>query len=208
MDPVQQTIDSYDKIASNFAEDYFAYSKFSPDFKKIIEKFVSFFPQKALILDAGCGPGRDSKFFLENNLNQIGVDMSKAMILEASRRCPSGNFQIMDMRNLEFSNEYFDGIWCCASLLHVPREGVTTAIKEFFRVLKKEGMIFVCVMQGKGDAWVVRQEYHAIPQYFVYYEEREIANLFSKNNFFVNETSITFNKYSDHKWINIFAKKR
>ena len=70
--------------------------------------FISLLPKNSKILDAGCGTGRDSLYFLEENFNVLAVDISKQMLEEAKNR---GLKTInIDLVNEEL-NEKVNGIW-------------------------------------------------------------------------------------------------
>jgi 2-polyprenyl-3-methyl-5-hydroxy-6-metoxy-1,4-benzoquinol methylase len=72
------------------------------------------------ILDAGCGPGRDALAFAERGYELIAFDASTAMVRVARERVGSRIVvHLMRFEDLNGQSE-FDGIWACASLLHVP----------------------------------------------------------------------------------------
>jgi len=72
------------------------------------------------LLDVGCGPGRHLAWFEARGVMSMGVDLSRGMLLHARRLVRAPVFQ-MDMRHLGFRDATFNAIWCCASLLHLPR---------------------------------------------------------------------------------------
>ena len=111
-------------------------------------------PKGAKILDVGCGPGGDVKFFLEMGYFAQGIDMSKEMIKIAKRKVPDGIFSIMDMRRLGYIDESFDGVFAAYSLIHIPAREVVSTLKEFNRVLKKGGVMFLAVREGRGEGFI------------------------------------------------------
>lgn len=48
------------------------------------------------------------------------------------------------------SQEY-DGIWACASLLHVPSQEIEDVLQRIFRVLKKDGVLYFSVKEGEFE---------------------------------------------------------
>ena len=54
------------------------------DFTKIYAPFLNQLPSNALILDFGCGSGRDTKYFLENGYQVEAIDGSAEMCKIAS----------------------------------------------------------------------------------------------------------------------------
>jgi 2-polyprenyl-3-methyl-5-hydroxy-6-metoxy-1,4-benzoquinol methylase len=82
-------------------------------------RFLRHVPASGRILDAGCGVGRDALAFAEHGF-VMGFDASAEMVRMARERV--GDLaEIRQMRSEEVAwREEFDGVWACASLLHVP----------------------------------------------------------------------------------------
>src|SRR4051794_253905 len=110
------TIETYDRIAAEFARRHMT-ANVGEELNAFAAAIVGRAPPGLFrILDAGCGPGRDSKWFHERGFQTVGVDLSTGMLAEARRRAPGVDFRQSDLRSLAFPDGYFDGIWCCASL--------------------------------------------------------------------------------------------
>ena len=75
-----KTINYYNKHAKSFIQ-----TTKTVDFTNIQDKFLSNLPLGASILDFGCGSGRDTKYFLEQNYNVTAIDGSEAICKEASK---------------------------------------------------------------------------------------------------------------------------
>ena len=136
----------YDIIAKKYTEVFF--EDFSD--KEFIDKFLELLPKKGKILDVGCGPGNFTKYFLAKGYSAEGIDLSKEMIEIAKQKVPHGIFKIMDLRKLEYPNGSFDGLFAAYSLIHIPKKEIITTLKEFGRVLKPRGILFLAVQEGKG----------------------------------------------------------
>src|SRR5262245_11152044 len=72
------------------------------------------------IIDLGCGAGRDMAWFESQGQRVTGADLSAGMLAQA-RRIADGDLLMMDMRRLAFRPASFDGVWCCAAILHLPK---------------------------------------------------------------------------------------
>jgi len=92
-------------------------------------------PRRFRILDAGCGPGLDCQWFHERGFSAIGLDLSAGMLAEARTRVSGVPFCQADLRHIGFREGAFDGIWCNASLLHLPRADVPNVLRDFRRIL-------------------------------------------------------------------------
>jgi ubiquinone/menaquinone biosynthesis C-methylase UbiE len=97
------------------------------------------------ILDVGCGAEKDSKIMAEKGANVIGIDVSPKMIALANERCKGLNvrFYIADMEKTCFKDEEFNIITSIFSISH--KKNLRKVLKEFHKILKKSGKIFVVV---------------------------------------------------------------
>lgn len=201
-DNIETTRQTYEKIAKWYAEKHIPMLWITEQ-----EKFRSYLKEKAKILDVGCGPGRDTKYFSDCDYDVIGIDFASAMLDEAKRRFPNCKFKLMDMRKLTFGHESFDGLWCCASLLHFRREELPDVLNSLKRVLKRDGILFVGIKKGEGK----REEWRTYPdgtmRYFSYYnDENEFKRILESNGFIVLEYHLRIEPDQD-RWHCFYAKK-
>ena len=139
---VARTMQAYDEIAGEFAERTWRLplDEMRKDFLTALEANR---PAASLrILDAGCGPGRDVAWFLKQGLRTIGGDRSAGMLSEARRRVPDASLVRMDLRAPPFRPQTFDGVWLCASLLHLPKGDWLPALRRYHALLDG-GRLFI-----------------------------------------------------------------
>ena len=106
------TISYYDKNALSYC-----ISTFNVDMTDIYSRFERYLPHGGSILDFGCGSGRDSYHFIQAGYSVTAIDASKQICTFASKRIGQ---EVIQMRFSDIRYEdSFDGIWACASLLHV-----------------------------------------------------------------------------------------
>ncbi len=121
-----------------------------PDaFRRLLEAFEAELTGSR-ILDAGCGPGRDTEYFYRNGHIPVGIDISRPMVSRAQRRRPGAYWQ-MDMRQLAFDSSTVDGVWCPASIYFMPPEQMQEVLAEFRRVLTADGVLNVAFKVGDGE---------------------------------------------------------
>ena len=116
--------------------------------------FLAWLPDSgARVLDAGCGSGRDSLAFLAEGHEVTAFDASGAMARLASEAL---GFPVLRMSfdEVEFE-ETFDGVWACASLLHVPRQDMAGVLRRLARALKSHGVLYTSFRYG--DVETVRR---------------------------------------------------
>jgi SAM-dependent methyltransferase len=111
---------------------------------------LSLLPPGAHILDAGCGSGRDSGAFLERGYEVTALDASEAMVKLASHHIGRPVLH-MSFDQVQF-REHFDGVWACASLLHVPRHSMAQVLEQPGMALKAGGVMYASFKYGEGEA--------------------------------------------------------
>lgn len=121
------------------------------------------------ILDVGCGPGFHTQYFNSQGLGCLGIDNSEEMISYAKSN--DINVELMDIENLTFEKNSFDGIWCVSSFFHIEKELVPKIINSFFNILAKNGIIYFSLKEGNGE------EIDKDGRYFAYYQKEEFLDL-------------------------------
>jgi len=194
---IKAAIETYNKYASVYAE----HTK-----NKLLQfqlaKFVSMLPKKGKVLDAGCGAGRDSAYLKEDGLEVTSVDISEGMVQEAKNngiQAIKGDLLVM------VSNEEFDGIWCMATLADFPKEDAPKLIKNFYKALKKEGIIYIAVKEGEGEKFIEKERYSNSPRFYALYKKDELNNLLKENGFEILESVVSNDEGTE--WVEVFAKK-
>ena len=138
------------------------------DMSKIYNSFLQHLPPSALILDAGCGSGRDSLYFLSQGYRVVAFDGSSEMVIRSAELT---GLQVERCTFEEFhSREQFDAIWACASLLHVEKEKLTGAIEHLTGYLKEGGIIYMSYKYGDRD-------YEKDGRHFSCFKEKEFKEL-------------------------------
>jgi 2-polyprenyl-3-methyl-5-hydroxy-6-metoxy-1,4-benzoquinol methylase len=116
---------------------------------KLYSPFLKELPSGAHILDAGCGSGRDTKAFLEKGYKVKAIDASHEVALIATK-FTGQHCQTVLFQNMDFHHE-FDGIWACASLLHISHQEMPIVLRRFANALKQDGVLFVSLKEGQGE---------------------------------------------------------
>ncbi|AUU83868.1 class I SAM-dependent methyltransferase [Leclercia sp. LSNIH1] len=119
------------------------------DMSSLYETFTKYLAPGARVLDAGCGSGRDAKAFLEMGYRVEAFDASSAMV-ELAREYTGLPVQLMTFADVDWKEE-FDGIWCCASLLHVPAVELPEVMRKLADALKPGGVWYVSFKYGEGE---------------------------------------------------------
>lgn len=167
------------------------------------KKFLKLLKKDAYILDAGCGSGRDSKFFLEQGMRVQAMDASEKMCQAASEYIGQ-SVACMRFDELEAREEY-DGIWACASLLHVEKRELPAILTRFHRALKSDGILYASFKYGTAEE-------RRLGRFFSDYQLDELEQIFLRGGLYELiekfETEDVRPDYKDKPWINIIVRKK
>jgi len=178
-----------------------------------IDKIMKYLKPRSLLLDAGCAYGRDSIIFKNKGFKVIGIDLSEELLKKAKEFCTNIEFKQMDVRRLDFQDNYFDGIWCNATLLHLKEEDIKIALKEFYRVLKKNGVLCCSFKEGVGSGEKVESFSCVHGRFFCLQTKENVEKLIKDvgliklETYIVNEQKIHGKDKRDLNWIFSFSKK-
>ena len=102
--------------------------------------------KKVSILDLGCGSGRDSRAFLAQGYRVTAIDGSIELCKIASEQL---GHPVRCQRFEELDDEaIYDGVWACASLLHLPTPVLKDTIYRVERALKPGGYFYASFKYG------------------------------------------------------------
>ena len=194
---MNENIDYYNKNAAEFIK-----GTLHADMSEWRRRFLKYVKKGGCILDAGCGSGRDSKAFLQDGYKVTAFDASEEMCKAASTFAGLEVMQ-MEFREVEFQNE-FDGIWACASLLHVSYEELPEVMLRLNRALKKDGIIYLSFKYGTKKKTKGGRS-------FSNFTEETVKTLLGDAGFEIIECVVTEDVRPDgagEKWVNVIAERR
>jgi len=140
----ERTIAYYDQNSEAFAE-----RAFCRDMREFQTAFLEQVREGGRILDAGCGPGRDTREFLRRGYVVSAIDASSEMV----RLCRENTgVPAVQLRMEEIEGQaIYDGVWARASLLHVPRIDLPDVMGRLRDVLSPGGAFYGSFQQGTGE---------------------------------------------------------
>jgi len=194
---MNQTIDYYNKNSERFYN-----NTVNIDLSELYSKFLRHIPDNGTILDLGCGSGRDSLYFLEKGYIVTSVDASEEMV-RLSSELTGQKSHCMNMQDIEFKNE-FNGIWACASLLHVDKGSTEDLLSNLGKALKTDGCLYASYKYGdgaqiKGDRFFNNYDESTFEEVVDNVVEFEIENSWITKDLRPDRI--------DEKWLNVILKK-
>lgn len=194
---MNKTIEYYDKNAETFVE-----GTISADMTDMYAFFQKYCLPGGVILDFGCGSGRDIKYFLEQGYIVEAIDGSKELCKIASQN--SG----INVENKLFNEldviEKYDGIWACSSILHLMKEELVDVLTRIYHSLVVGGYLYTSFKYGdfSGDR---------NGRYFSDFTEESFKQILSNvPGLELIETMITSDVRpgrENEKWLNVIIKR-
>lgn len=138
---VGDTLAYYERNAEQFAK-----GTVEVDFAETQNRFLDKLEAGSLILDFGCGSGRDTKYFLERGYRVEAIDGSAELCRMASA------YTGIEVRRMLFqelcAEDTYDGIWACSSILHLPAAELRDVMGKMAAALKMRGIIYTSFKYG------------------------------------------------------------
>lgn len=174
------------------------------DLSGLYKEFEAYVTKRGRILDAGCGVGRDTRYFIEHGYTVISFDASKEMV----RKCneyPHAFCLNISFEDLNFKEE-FDGVWCCASLIHLTFEKTREAINRLTTSLKGGGILFLSVKVGQGHKKIQGR-------FFKYYDESSATELWKGDSRLElirmwRSKSLVPTNSDKEEWLNLLLRRK
>ena len=180
----------------------FAAGTVSADMSEARGRFAAHLPRKARILDFGCGSGRDTKAFLEAGYDVEATDGSEELCALASAYTGT-RVKRMLFQELDAVGRY-DGIWACASLLHLPKTELKDVLTRVAKALRPEGVLYASFKYGTFEG--IRDG-----RYFTCFTEETLKDFWeSVKDMPIFDLWITHDMRpgrEKEKWMNILARR-
>lgn len=194
----KSTLDYYNSKAKDFVS-----GTIDIVFTEIQDIFLECVPVGGKILDFGCGSGRDTKYFLSKGYNVDAIDGSEKLCKIASEYT---GVQVKQMLFAELDVvEEYDGIWACASILHVEKKQLTDIMKKIAIATKTDGVVYASFKYGEFEG--VRNG-----RFFTYLTEESLGKLLEAVPELVIEklwTSADVRaERGEERWLNIVLRKQ
>lgn len=181
---IKLTIETYDKIASNY--NVTKTSKLRRRIENSMDIFADYLAGTSVLV-VGCGDGRDSKYLSSKNLIVTSIDLSKGMLNEAIKNDPSGDYRLFDLRNIDKLKVQFDGIWASGCLYHLTKNEFSKFLKKGKTVLREDGILYLNMKEGSGEEYLDKPESERYPggikskklligtRFYSYYSHEELV---------------------------------
>ena len=124
----------------------YAAETLSADMSEQYQRFLPLLKDGVKLLDVGSGSGRDACYFQKQGYQVTALEPSKNLGREI-RKVFSGKIICSDIQNYR-PTERYDGIWACASLIHLQEEEVLQFFERIDRYLNDDGIVYISGKNG------------------------------------------------------------
>lgn len=141
-----RTLGFYDSDPEGYSE-----KTFGRDVSSQLGRFAAKVSAGGRVLDLGCGSGRDTLSLRRMGFRVTPVDGSEGMCRMARRNTGAPVRRLL-FSDLDYDSE-FEGVWACASLLHVPMEELPGVLELVKRALVPGGVLYTGFKEGSGEGY-------------------------------------------------------
>lgn len=198
MNKKEQTVDTYNKTALRMAEKFRNIGARTDDVEKAF-RFAG--KTNPVVLEIGCGDGRDAKEILKRTDKYLGIDISKSMIDIARQYVPGATFAVADVESYAFPDG-LDLIFSFASLLHSDRESVKGVLERAHTALNTGGIFYISLKCDQYREETKSDEFGTRTYYF--YTPELIGELAGKRYEIVHRD---FQELKGQKWFTLALRK-
>lgn len=181
------------------SKEYIA-NTFSCDMSEQHSFFEKHLKEKSTILDIGFGSGRDSLYFKNKGYDVYSIDPEESFVAHAKEIGLQNVYQ-SKAEEIGFAG-VFDGIWACASLLHIPSKDLKDVFKKCCTALKENGIMYVSFKQGDSEG-------ERDGRFYLDLTEPKLKSLLEGTGLAIQEIKITKDVRSDREdvWLNALLVK-
>lgn len=117
-------------------------------------------PAPFVLLDLGCGPGRDLAYFRSRGHEAVGLDGSP-VFARMARAATGCEVLHQDFLSLSLPVARFHGVFANASLFHVPTQELPRVLRQLWSALRPRGVLFSSNPRGEDSEGFSGERYGA-----------------------------------------------
>ena len=135
-----KTIGIYDTGAAGFAAEWEDEQDPPDDLRAAVDAYF----RPGATADIGCGSGRDSAWLNAQGFDVVGIDASRGLIEEASRRHPNVMFECDTLPRLEsLDSGAYANVLCETVIMHMPEVEALASVRRLAALLAPGGALYL-----------------------------------------------------------------
>jgi SAM-dependent methyltransferase len=197
---VAQTLEAYDREARLFLA---RWGKPRYNRPALLAEWLTLLPQRAVLVDLGCGGGQDTRYLKAAGHRVIGLDRTLPLLQFGKKRAPSAPVVLADLRSLPIRTGSLDGVWAAASLMHLPKHSTRKVLAELRGLMRPGGLLAATITHGTSCRIL---KHGWIPgRYFARWRNSELAGALRRAGWGIVALRVVTNQERKGRWINAIA---
>jgi len=199
---VAQTLETYDRDAHLFL---MRWGKRRYRRPALLIEWLTLLPNRAVLLDLGCGGGQDARYLYATGYQVIGLDRTLTLLRYGKKRSQTVPFILADMRALPLRTASLDGIWAAASLVHLPKAAAVQVLRELYGLVGPGGVMAATMTYGTRSRILNRGW---IPgRYFARWRKSELADALDCAGWKIVSLRVVNNQERKGRWLNLMVRR-
>ena len=194
---MSKTLDYYNNNADAFYD-----NTIGADMNSQYQMFEKYLFDGARVLDFGCGSGRDTKYFKEQGYAVEAIDGSVELCRRASE-LTGVDVKNICFQDIEYCND-FDGVWACASLLHVPSDELKSVFIKIAEGLRDNGILYASFKYGDFEGERNGRIFTDMNEHSIKALIKDISDLEIKESYVSGDVR---EGRGDEQWLNVILVK-
>lgn len=199
----EKTVETYNKSAKELAEYFRGIGSREKDIDLAIK--LAGQPNNPMILEIGCGDGRDAKEILKRTKYYKGFDISNKLVEIAREYVPGASIEVADAVNYDYPDK-LDVVLAFASLLHLNKSDVKTVLKKVHKALKKGGTFMISLKLADSYKEEVKEDKFGARMFYFY--NPQIIEELAGPDYKVVASTTDFKASNKTKWFEITLRKQ
>lgn len=131
------------------------------------------------ILEIGCGPGHDAKFFQDRGFQIVAVDNTPTMVKLTKGKGIRAN--ILDCYDLDQIAEFFDAVYSVNCLLHIPQRDIVHILALIAARLKDNGLMYLGLWGREDFEGVWAQDKYEPKRFFSFRKPETLLGVMNQS---------------------------
>lgn len=199
-------LDRTRRVYEQNAETYLAqWARRSYRVPPLLRSLLAAIPEKAWVLDAGCGPGQDTRYLTHHGYRAVGMDSGERLLQWGKRKTPRARWIRADLRKPPVRRGGMDAVWAAASMIHLTKREFRTTLKALGEAAGPQAVLAATLVHGKASG-VLRRGW--LPgRYVSRWTKAELARAVLRAGWRIESIEVVSNRERKGRWINLMARR-
>lgn len=153
---------AYDLVAQSYAQVLPGPTAETPSDLAVLDDFARRVAGRGPVLDAGCGPGRMTRYLRDRDVEAFGIDLSAEMIRAARTLHPDLSFAVGSIDALDVESDSLVGVLAWYSIINTAPAVLPTVLAELLRVIAPGGWLLIGCQSGAGQRHIAHAYGHDV----------------------------------------------